>query len=209
MAKFHLPKLFQSCAESRINLNFMRLVVPGKSSEKGKRLWLKSYWSLCVNSAKLSKLLLEHPRGCFICFRHQEFYHSFVKSTETFLQLHCDLIMTFWMKLLTTESDKWRSVWAGGRGSSKGHKDHTRLGKAERTGFVHPCEKRRNLITTFQPFQRTAKERRLSFYMGKVRGDGNWLLLGRFWIETRGKILTMRTLSHWSMFPRKWWTGHF
>lgn len=36
---------------------------------------------------------------------------------------------------------------------------------------------RGDLITTFQPLNRTTKKRRSPFYMEKVRGDGNMLLL--------------------------------
>ncbi|KAK4829408.1 hypothetical protein QYF61_003889 [Mycteria americana] len=70
-------------------------------------------------------------------------------------------------------------------------------------------EKRRlrgDLITMFQYLKGGCKEDGDSLFtrshMEKTRGNGYKLLLGRFRLVTRGKFLTMRTISHWNNHPR-------
>ncbi|KAK4827888.1 hypothetical protein QYF61_022311 [Mycteria americana] len=40
-------------------------------------------------------------------------------------------------------------------------------------------------------------------HMEKTRGNRYKLLPGRFQLDTRGKLFTMRTISHWNNLPRE------
>ena len=64
-------------------------------------------------------------------------------------------------------------------------------------------EKRRlrgDLITVFQDLKGGYREDGDSLFtrnhMEKTRGNGYKLLLGRFQLDTRGKLFAMRTISH-------------
>lgn len=105
MVKFCLPEIFLVLCWS-MKTRKIYVVVCSRRTGAGKRFWLKTNWSLCRIFAEFSKHPLENLQARFICFRHQEFCRFFVKSTETFLQLDFGLIIPFWVKLLTTGSDK-------------------------------------------------------------------------------------------------------
>ncbi|KAK4829417.1 LOW QUALITY PROTEIN: hypothetical protein QYF61_003981 [Mycteria americana] len=71
-------------------------------------------------------------------------------------------------------------------------------------------EKRRlrgDLITMFQYLKGGYKEDGDSLFtrshIEKTKGNGYKLLLGRSRLDTRGKFVTMRTISHWGNLPRE------
>ena len=66
---------------------------------------------------------------------------------------------------------------------------------------------RGDLITTFHYLKGGYKEDGDSLFtrshMEKTRSNGYKLLLGRFQLDTGGKLFTMKTISHWNNLPRE------
>jgi len=69
---------------------------------------------------------------------------------------------------------------------------------------------RGDIITMFHYLKSGYKEDGGSLFtrshMEKMRGNGYQLLLGRFRLDTRGQLFTMRTINHWNDLPREHWT---
>lgn len=113
---------------------------------------------------------------------------------------HREFCVLFW-------STHQKEVWAR-EGAERGHRDDPRIGKPVvwgKSGFVQPWEMLGQTLSPCSSIQRMLQRRwRLCFHKESHRKDElDKLFLGRFQLDTRGKLFIVKTISNWNHLLRE------
>jgi len=128
---------------------------------------------------------------------------------STLVRPHLEYCVQFWSPLYKKDVDRLERVQ---KRATNMMKELGSLPCEERLRELglFSLEKRRlreNIINIYQYLKGGYKEDRDSLFarshMEKMRGNGYKLLLGRFELDTRGKIFTVRAISSWNNLPRE------